>query len=309
MNSACQHVARFHFARKSQVSRWLIGPLRRILQVRLTHGDDLAMSLAGDGDKEPPDFVDVYGGATFQREGVGSPLYAAARPLINERNFFCLVGDLPMNSVAAHVSRSRNNLSASRIGRASEDTLSTDHRERFNRVVLPHLSDAYSLARWLTGSPTDSEDVVQEACLRAYRGIGSFINGNARAWVLTIVRHTAYSWLQRNRAAVLVFVDDLEAVEDQQVSTQESNSLETELITQDRSMRLQVAINTLPTPFREALVLRDIQDLNYRQIAEVTGVSIGTVMSRLARARGRLITVMRAIGYGGFDTVTGSTAT
>jgi RNA polymerase sigma-70 factor (ECF subfamily) len=187
-------------------------------------------------------------------------------------------------------------------------TVSTDHRERFNRVVLPHLSDAYTLARWITGSPTDSEDVVQEACLRAYRGIGEFTNGNARAWVLTIVRYAAYSWLQRNRAATLAFVDDLEAIEDQQVSAHESNSLETELITQDRSMRLRAAIDTLPTPFREALVLRELQDLNYRQIAEVTGLSIGTVMSRLARARGRLIAIMRANGYDALDTATGSTA-
>jgi RNA polymerase sigma factor (sigma-70 family) len=158
-------------------------------------------------------------------------------------------------------------------------------------------------------SLSDSEDVVQEACLRAYRGIGSFTHGNARAWVMTIVRHTAYSWLQRNRVAALVFVDDLEAIEEQQCSAHESNGLEIELITQDCATRLQAAIDALPLPFREALVLREIHDLNYRQIAEVTSVSIGTVMSRLARARGRLIAAMTALGYGVLQTATGSSVT
>jgi RNA polymerase sigma factor (sigma-70 family) len=213
-----------------------------------------------------------------------------------------------MNSLAAHSPRGGDNLSASRIEQTSEKNLSPDHRERFNNVVLPHLSDAHTLARWLTGSPTDSEDVVQEACLRAYRGIGNFTNGNARAWVLTIVRRTAYSWLQRNRAEALEFVDDLKTIEDQHISAQVSNSPEMELIEQDRTMRLRAAIGALPIPFREALVLRDIQDLNYREIAEATGVSIGTVMSRLSRARGRLIAAMRAIGHGGLDNATSSTA-
>jgi RNA polymerase sigma factor (sigma-70 family) len=213
-----------------------------------------------------------------------------------------------MNSVAAHSSRGRDNLSASRIGQTAEKNLSTDHRERFNNIVLPHLSDAYALARWLTGSLTDSEDVVQEACLRAYRGIGNFTNGNARAWVLTIVRHTAYSWLQSNRAAALEFVDDLKAIEGRDISAQVSDSPEVELIEQDRTMRLRAAIDALPMPFRETLVLRDIQDLNYREIAEATGVSIGTVMSRLSRARSRVIAVMRAIGHGGLEKATSSTA-
>src|SRR6202167_3560172 len=163
-----------------------------------------------------------------------------------------------MNGLAAHSSCGRENLSTSRIGKAAEEILSADHRERFDSVVLPHLSDAHTLARWLTGNPTDSEDVVQEACLHAYRAIGSFTNGNARAWVLTIVRHTAYSWLQRNRASALVYVDDLEAIADQQVSAHESNSLETAVMTQDRAVRLQAAIDALPTPFREVLVLRAI---------------------------------------------------
>src|SRR2546421_6285857 len=89
---------------------------------------------------------------------------------------------------------------------------SDDDQARFASVVLPHLADAYALARWLTGNSADAEDVVQDACLRAFRGIGNFSGGNARAWVLTIVRHTAYTWLGKNRPAALVLVEDVEGV-------------------------------------------------------------------------------------------------
>src|SRR5439155_21847687 len=95
---------------------------------------------------------------------------------------------------------------------------SEDDQARFASVVLPHLADAYALARWLTGDRADAEDVVQEACLRAFRGIGGFAGVNSRAWVLTIVRHAAYTWLGKNRSASLLMVDDLEAVERQQAS-------------------------------------------------------------------------------------------
>src|SRR5215467_12142819 len=95
---------------------------------------------------------------------------------------------------------------------------SDDDRARFASVVLPHLADAYALARWITGNRTDAEDVVQEACLRAFRGITGFSGANGRAWVLTIVRHAAYTWLGKNRSASLVMVDDLEAVEQKQSS-------------------------------------------------------------------------------------------
>jgi RNA polymerase sigma-70 factor, ECF subfamily len=167
---------------------------------------------------------------------------------------------------------------------------SGDDRARFAAVVVPHLGDAYALARWLTGSRADAEDVVQEACLRAFRAIAGFADGNARAWVLTIVRHTAYTWLRRNRSATLVMVDDLEAVERTQADPgdPERATPETELIAKADATRLEAAIAELPAPFKETLVLRDIQGLDYREIAEVTEVPIGTVMSRLARARRRL---------------------
>src|SRR5438128_12207677 len=98
------------------------------------------------------------------------------------------------------------------------NVISDDDQARFRSVVIPHLADCYALARWLTGDRADAEDVVQEACLRAFRGIAGFAGNNARAWVLTIVRHTAYGWLRKNRSAALVVVADLEAVEQAQTS-------------------------------------------------------------------------------------------
>jgi RNA polymerase sigma-70 factor (ECF subfamily) len=156
--------------------------------------------------------------------------------------------------------------------------------------VLPHLDDAYALARWLTGSRTDSEDVVQDACLRALRGIGNFSNGNARAWVLTIVRHTTYSWLEKNRPAAVV-LDAFESVEGTQDFEFDAETLETALIARDDLTVLQAAIAGLPVPLRETLLLRELQELSYQEVAEVTGVPIGTVMSRLARARARIISI------------------
>lgn len=172
-----------------------------------------------------------------------------------------------------------------------------EERARFRRVVLPHLNDCYALARWLTGDRADAEDVVQDACLRALRAINGFSGNNARAWTLTIVRNTAYSWLRKNRSSVLLMVEDLEAVERGQAGcggpdTDGMQTPEAALIAKTEAARLERAIAALPLPFRDTLVLRDVQGLDYREIAQVTGVPIGTVMSRLARARDRLIAAM-----------------
>src|ERR1700751_6236461 len=127
-----------------------------------------------------------------------------------------------------------------------------DDSARFARVVLPHLAEAYGLARWLTGNRADAEDVVQEACLRAFGSIGGFKEGNARAWVMTVVRNTAYTWLSRNRSAALVITDDLEAVE--RVNTERGNQSgpevetpEAALIAKADAARVQSAIAALPT--------------------------------------------------------------
>ena len=166
---------------------------------------------------------------------------------------------------------------------------------RFTSVVLPHLDAAYNLAHWLTGNRTDAEDVVQDASLRAFRAIHKFAGGNSRAWLLCIVRNTACSWLRKNRPTAVVTVEDLEAVEAAytKAADPDGETPEAALIAKTDAECLRAAIAELPTPFRETLVLRDIEGLDYREIAEATEVPIGTVMSRLARARGRLIATIR----------------
>jgi RNA polymerase sigma-70 factor (ECF subfamily) len=201
-----------------------------------------------------------------------------------------------MDSVAVCPSRSATTLPATLHDAAAKRFRSVDAHARFRRVVLPHLQDAYALARWLTGSRTDSEDVVQDACLRALRAIDNFSDGNARAWMLTIVRNTTYSWLHKNRPAAVVRVEDFETVRRAQTIELDLETPETALIAQDGETLLEGAIASLPAPLRETLVLREVQELSYREIAEVTGVSLGTVMSRLARARGRIISIMTQPG-------------
>ncbi len=169
-----------------------------------------------------------------------------------------------------------------------------DDNARFRNVVMPHIDEAYRLAHWITGNRTDAEDVVQDASLRAFRAIREFAGGSPRSWVLSIVRNTAYSWLRKNRPATVVTVEDLEAVELEQSSPGNTNSVtpEAALIAKVDAERLHAAIAALPSPFRETLVLRDVEGLDYREIAEATDVPIGTVMSRLARARRRLLTII-----------------
>jgi len=164
-------------------------------------------------------------------------------------------------------------------------------KERFRTVVVPHLADAYALARWLTGNRADAEDVVQDACLRAFRAIGGFAGVNARAWVLTIVRHTAYTWLGKNRPACLIPVEDVSALEEEQArhgTMPDAPTPETALLAKADAARLEAALLALAPAFRETFVLREIQGLDYREIATVTAVPVGTVMSRLARARRQL---------------------
>lgn len=165
-----------------------------------------------------------------------------------------------------------------------------DDRQRFNEAVLPHIDDALSLARWLTGNAADAEDVVQEACVRAFTAIATMRTSNARAWLLAIVRNTAFTWISKNRPKTVMTVDDealfelagLEMVEPQA-------SPETALIERANAEQLHRAIASLPLAYREVLVLREIEELTYQEIAKALSVPIGTVMSRLARARNLLI--------------------
>jgi len=173
---------------------------------------------------------------------------------------------------------------------ASTDERSSRVREqedlrRFERIVLPHLGAGYNLARWLTRNAHDAEDVVQEAYLRALRSFDRYRGGDARAWVLTIVRNTCYSWLRRNRAYETLHsadpVDDGAA----EIVADPSAQPEVQLLRDVDRRLLQDALEALPTPFREALVLRELEGFSYKEIADIADVPVGTVMSRLARAR------------------------
>lgn len=167
-----------------------------------------------------------------------------------------------------------------------------DKARRFREVALPHLDAAYNLARWLIRSDDQAQDVVQEAYLRAYRYFDGFRGGDGRAWLLKIVRHSCYDWLQTTGARHETQATDDAALEvllaGQQASDGPSTDPEALLIRRRDVQRLNTLIEELPTDFREVLILREIQDLSYREIAEAVAVPIGTVMSRLARARALL---------------------
>jgi RNA polymerase sigma-70 factor, ECF subfamily len=160
----------------------------------------------------------------------------------------------------------------------------------FEATVLPHLDAAYNLARWLTRSPDDAEDVVQEACLRALRYFRSFQGESARTWLLTIVRNTCFTWLRNKRGRHEVPLFDDDHADDPEGDgalgcTGAGSDPETIVIASADRALLNRLIGELPLPFREVLVLRELEDLSYKEIAEVAGVPIGTVMSRLSRAR------------------------
>ncbi len=176
--------------------------------------------------------------------------------------------------------------------------MTTLAKARFAQIVLPRLDEGYRLARWLTGSASDAEDVVQEACIRAYRAIENFAEGNARAWFLTIVRNAAYSWLQRHRPSKLVSLEDMPIEAQQEVETggilvAAVPTPEDLLLAKQRSVALQNAVEKLPLHLRETLVLREFHGLSYREIAAISNVPTGTVMSRLAKARQSLLSLLK----------------
>lgn len=164
------------------------------------------------------------------------------------------------------------------------DHAHTSKPMNFEEAVLPHLDAAYNLARWLTRNEHDAQDVVQEAFLRAFRFFGGFHGANARAWLLTIVRNTCYTWLRQNRSP------ELPADFDEFIREKESDEPdpETQQVLKARAQLVNSAIEKLPVEFREVMVLRELEDLSYKEIAVITSIPIGTVMSRLARARKRL---------------------
>jgi RNA polymerase sigma factor (sigma-70 family) len=160
----------------------------------------------------------------------------------------------------------------------------------FECLLLPHLSAAYNLARWLTGTDQDAEDLVQEAFLRALKSFDGFRGGDGRAWLLTIVRNTCYTWLQQNRSNELTTPFDEEIHNNAQYEVPSPEAL---LLQSADSALVKSALQELALEFREVLILRELEGLSYKEIAAVAGIPIGTVMSRLARGRTQLSKCVR----------------
>jgi RNA polymerase sigma-70 factor (ECF subfamily) len=156
----------------------------------------------------------------------------------------------------------------------------------FEQTIVPHLNAAHNLARWLTRNQQDAEDVVQEAYLRAFRFFDGFHGGDGRAWLLAVVRNTALSWLGRRTGAKSTSVEFDERVHG---TTDERENAEEVLIRNSKINSLRTCVEALPAEYREVIVMREMQELSYREISEVTGIPIGTVMSRLSRGRARLL--------------------
>jgi len=179
-----------------------------------------------------------------------------------------------------------NKISAGKViqgkGKRKVNVLEGEDRVRFEAIVLPHLDAAFNLARWLLRNRTDAEDVTQDAIVRAFRAFGTYRSGNARAWLLQIVRNTCFTWLRQNRMAA-------EFMEfDETTMPQEAKNPETLAMAGCDREQLTRALELLPESFREILVLRELEGCSYKEIAEITSRPIGTVMSALARARAQL---------------------
>lgn len=163
---------------------------------------------------------------------------------------------------------------------------------RFEETILPHLDAAYNLARWLARNDHDAEDIVQEACYRALKYLSTFRGENSRTWLLTIVRNTGYDWLKQKRPNELVTVsgedprDD--AVDPVDHLAKEMSNPETLLLERADQEMLKKALEALPVEFREVMILREIEEMSYKEIASVCNIPLGTVMSRLARGRKQL---------------------
>jgi RNA polymerase sigma-70 factor, ECF subfamily len=161
---------------------------------------------------------------------------------------------------------------------------SAEERERFEQALLPHLDAAYNLARWLTGDDHDAEDLVQGAYLRALKFFGGFHGTNSRAWLLRIVRNVCYTWRDQKRArgSATAFDEELHGVESDTLGPEQR------LLLEEEKQSLRRAMEELPVELREVVVLRELEGLSYKEIAAIAEIPMGTVMSRLARARERL---------------------
>jgi RNA polymerase sigma factor (sigma-70 family) len=168
--------------------------------------------------------------------------------------------------------------------------------QRFREIVPPLLDDAYTLAKWLCRNGADAEDIVQEAAIRALKALETTAVERPKPWFLMIVRNTAMTWIAKNRPKTLAYAGDLADLDaiGSRLGDERSPDPEDTLIALEDGERLRQAIAELPPPLMETLVMRDVNGLSYRDIAEATGAPIGTVMSRLARGRAALAKTLRA---------------
>jgi len=155
---------------------------------------------------------------------------------------------------------------------------------RFEELFLPHLDAAYSLARYLSRDAVAADDIVQESYLRAFRSFGSYRGGDAKSWLLAIVRNCSFDWSKSHRSASEVGLPEPDDLPDGGQDGPEASA-----VRDSETQKVRNVIRRLPEPFRETLVLRELEELSYREIAQLTGVPVGTVMSRLARARQMLM--------------------
>ena len=165
--------------------------------------------------------------------------------------------------------------------------------KRFESLVLPHMNSAFNIARWLTHNDQDAQDVVQEAYVRAFRFFGGFRGEDARAWLLSIVRNTFYTWHQQNRghaADTTMFEEDMHSLEAD--LAERDDSPEAMLIRSQSQKRVHQALRRLRLEYREVVVLRELEELSYKEIAAIVGIPMGTVMSRLGRGRQQLATLL-----------------
>ncbi len=178
----------------------------------------------------------------------------------------------------------------------------SNRKQRFQTTVMPHINSAFNLARWLTRGNQEAEDIVQEAYLRAYKFFDSFHGEDGRVWLLGIVRNTFYTWHHQNKLQTqfVEFDEELHGSEANENLRDDEYNPENILIQKDNQRIIQNALNQLPIEFREVMVMRELEELSYKQIAEITQVPMGTVMSRLGRGRKQLATLLHSgINNGG----------
>jgi len=179
-------------------------------------------------------------------------------------------------------------IGSTRVSLLHAERVDADRRRRFQALALPHADSAYNLAIRLARSPEVAEDIVQDAYVRALAGFDGFRGGDGRAWMLAIVRNRFYDWARERKLKATAPLAGADGEDDLDYWDPDQDTPEDALARKDEALRVRVMIDRLPPRLREVLVLKEMEELSYRQIAEVTDAPIGTVMSRLSRARAML---------------------